>query len=76
MPRQANSAIDRECVTHLVGYTLALVERELILQTLKYNQEKQNAHGGHPRNLQFDRCATEFAITETKAKVCRSLDSN
>jgi hypothetical protein len=38
MPRQANSAIDRECVTHLVGYTLALVERELILQTLKYNQ--------------------------------------
>jgi DNA-binding protein Fis len=32
------SAIDQECVTHLVGHTIALVECELILQTLRYNQ--------------------------------------
>ena len=31
------SAIDRACVTHLIGHTLARVERELILQTLRYN---------------------------------------
>ena len=32
------SAIDRACVTRLVGHSIALVERELILQTLRYNQ--------------------------------------
>ncbi len=29
-------AADGECVTHLVGQKLAVVERELILQTLRY----------------------------------------
>jgi len=29
------SAIDRECINQLVGHTLAMVEREFILQTLR-----------------------------------------
>ncbi len=30
------SPFDHECLGHLVGHTLALVKRELILQTLRY----------------------------------------
>jgi len=43
--RSANSAtlfglstIDRACVTQLIGHKLALVERELILQTLRLHR--------------------------------------
>ena len=32
------SATDRACIERLVGHTLALVEREFILQTLRDNQ--------------------------------------
>jgi DNA-binding NtrC family response regulator len=32
------SAIDRECIERLVGHTLARIEREFILQTLRYHQ--------------------------------------
>ena len=32
------SAADRACIERLVGHTLALVEREFILQTLRDNQ--------------------------------------
>jgi two-component system response regulator FlrC len=37
-PRCGLSAIDRACVKQLVGHRLALVERELILQTLRTHQ--------------------------------------
>jgi two-component system response regulator FlrC len=40
------SAIDRACVTHLIGHTLARVERELILQTLRYNQGNRTRAAG------------------------------
>jgi len=30
------SAIDRACIRHLVGHTLAVVEREFILETLRH----------------------------------------
>jgi DNA-binding NtrC family response regulator len=32
------SAVDRACIERLVGHTLALIEREFILQTLRDNQ--------------------------------------
>jgi DNA-binding protein Fis len=32
------SALDRACIRHLVGHTLARIECELILQTLHFNQ--------------------------------------
>jgi DNA-binding NtrC family response regulator len=32
------SESERACIAHLVGHTLAHVEREFILQTLRYNQ--------------------------------------
>jgi DNA-binding NtrC family response regulator len=32
------SALDRACIRHLVGHTLARIECELILQTLRFNQ--------------------------------------
>ncbi len=32
------SLIDRACIAQLTGHTLALIEREFILQTLRYNQ--------------------------------------
>ncbi len=32
------SLIDRACIAQLTGRTLALIEREFILQTLRYNQ--------------------------------------
>ena len=41
------SAIDRACIRYLVGHTLALVERELILQTLRHN------HGNRTRAANF-----------------------
>ena len=31
-------AIDAACIEHLIGHTLATVEREIILQTLRYHQ--------------------------------------
>jgi two-component system response regulator FlrC len=40
------SAVDRACVRHLVGHTLALIERELILQTLRYNQGNRTRAAG------------------------------
>jgi DNA-binding protein Fis len=40
------SAIDRACVTHLIGHTLARVEQELILQTLRYNQGNRTRAAG------------------------------
>jgi two-component system, response regulator FlrC len=40
------SAIDRACVTHLIGHTLARVEREFILQTLRYNQGNRTRAAG------------------------------
>jgi two-component system, response regulator FlrC len=32
------SLIDRACIAQLIGHSLALIEREFILQTLRYNQ--------------------------------------
>jgi DNA-binding NtrC family response regulator len=32
------SAIDRDCVARLIGHSLARIEREFILQTLRHNQ--------------------------------------
>ncbi len=40
------SAVDRACIRHLVGHTLALVERELILQTLRCNQGNRTRAAG------------------------------
>jgi Fis family transcriptional regulator, factor for inversion stimulation protein len=37
------SVIDRDCIRQLVGHTLAMVEREFILQTLR------NQHGNRTR---------------------------
>ena len=37
-PSFAFSASERACIVHLIGHTLARVEREFILQTLRYNQ--------------------------------------
>jgi Fis family transcriptional regulator, factor for inversion stimulation protein len=34
----AFSASERACIAHLVGHSLARVEREFILQTLRYSQ--------------------------------------
>ena len=31
-------AVDFACIEHLIGHTLATVEREIILQTLRYHQ--------------------------------------
>ncbi len=40
------SAVDRACIRHLVGHTLALIERELILQTLRCNQGNRTRTAG------------------------------
>jgi DNA-binding NtrC family response regulator len=37
-PSFAFSASERACIAQLMGHTLARVEREFILQTLRYNQ--------------------------------------
>jgi transcriptional regulator with GAF, ATPase, and Fis domain len=37
-PSFAFSASERACIAHLIGHTLARVEREFILQTLRHNQ--------------------------------------
>jgi DNA-binding NtrC family response regulator len=41
------SAVDRACIRHLVGHTLALIERELILQTLRHNQGNRTRAAGY-----------------------------
>jgi two-component system, response regulator FlrC len=40
------SALDRICIKHLIGHTLARIEREFILQTLRYNQGNRTRSAG------------------------------
>jgi DNA-binding NtrC family response regulator len=37
-PASQAPAVDVACIEHLIGHTLATVEREIILQTLRYHQ--------------------------------------
>jgi DNA-binding NtrC family response regulator len=40
------SATDRTCIRHLIGHKLAMVERELILQTLRYHEGNRTRAAG------------------------------
>ncbi len=40
------SATDGACIKHLIGHTLAMIEREFILQTLRYNEGNRTRAAG------------------------------
>ncbi len=42
----ALSAIDQACVAHLIGHPLAVIKREFILQTLRFNQGNRTRAAG------------------------------
>jgi Bacterial regulatory protein, Fis family len=65
------SAVDRTVTKRLVGHTLANIERELILETLRH------CNGNRTRSadvlgISFARRATESASIETREPPCRN----
>ena len=62
-PSFAFSASERACIAHLIGHTLARVEREFILQTLRYNQGNRT-HTANSLGISIRSLRDKSEITE------------
>ena len=64
------SEIDRANIKHLIGHTLARLERELILQTLQNHKGTERLQRLSSEYL-FDAYAIKFVSTKDVARACR-----